>query len=78
MAEKDAKAEFVGEKSLTEDGKKIVEENEVEAVNPSFATIMEKHKPNPWGSGHLKLYALSLVCFLNSTMSGMFCSKSTE
>lgn len=63
-------AEFVGERTLTEDGRKIVEEEEVEAVNPSFANIMAKHKPNPWGKGHLQLYALATICFLNSTMSG--------
>ena len=49
----------------------LVEEEEVESVNPSFATIMAKHKPNPWGKGHLQLYALATICFLNSTMSGM-------
>jgi hypothetical protein len=63
-------AEYAGEKILTEDGRKIVEETEVEGVNTSFATIMAKHKPNPWGKGHLRLYALAAICFLNSTMSG--------
>ncbi|KAF1953244.1 lactose permease [Byssothecium circinans] len=71
MAETAAKnAEFVGEKTLTEDGRKIVEETEVEGVNATFAAIMAKHKPNQWGKGHLKLYVLAAVCFLNSTMSG--------
>ena len=71
MAEKETtNATYVGEKTLTEDGKKIVEEGEAEGVNPTFATIMAKHKPNPWGKGHLQLYALAMVCFLNSTMSG--------
>ncbi|KAF2870057.1 lactose permease [Massariosphaeria phaeospora] len=71
MTEKDAKsAEHVGERALTEDGKKIVEESEVEGVNTAFATIMAKHKPNQWGKGHLQLYLLASVCFLNSTMSG--------
>ncbi|KAF2735853.1 lactose permease [Polyplosphaeria fusca] len=55
---------------MTEDGKKIVEENEVKGVNTEFATIMAMHKPNPWGKGHIKLYILACVCFLNSTMSG--------
>ncbi|KAF2117246.1 sugar transporter [Lophiotrema nucula] len=55
---------------MTEDGKKIVDEGEVEGVNPTFATIMAKHRPNPWGKGHLMLYALASICFLNSTMSG--------
>lgn len=70
MAERRDTSEYANEKSLTEDGRKIVEEKEVEAVNPSFATIMANHKPNPWGKGHLQLYALATICFLNSTMSG--------
>ena len=65
-----AQTTYTGEKMLTEDGKKIVEENEVEGVNASFANIMKNHRPNPWGKGHLQLYALATVCFLNSTMSG--------
>lgn len=73
MSKKEAqRAEYMGEKALTEDGRKIVEESEVEAVNPSFATIMSKRKPNPWGKGHLQLYALAAICFLNSTMSGQY------
>lgn len=70
MVKNESKGEYVGEKKLTEDGKKIIEENEVEGVNTTFASIMAKHKPNPWGKGHLALYALSTVCFLSSTMSG--------
>lgn len=73
MAKKDQNSnEYMGEKALTEDGKKIVEEEELEAINPTFHTIMAKHKPNPWGKGHLQLYALASVCFLNSTMSGRY------
>lgn len=64
------KAAYDGEKTLTEDSRKIVEETELEAVNASFANIMQNHKPNPWGKGHLQLYALAVICFLNSTMSG--------
>ncbi|KAK8015399.1 hypothetical protein PG990_008695 [Apiospora arundinis] len=59
-----------GEHALTEDGKKILEEGDVEGVNTAFAMIMEKHKPNPWGKGHIQLYLLATICFLNSTMSG--------
>ena len=44
------------------------------AVGPAFAIIMERHKPNPWGPGHLKLYLLATLCFLNSTMSGTVAS----
>jgi len=40
------------------------------AKEEAFATIMATQKPNPWGRGHLQLYALAAVCFLNSTMSG--------
>ena len=71
MADKETGAEYFGEKKLTEDGKKIIEEGEVEGVNTAFATIMAKHKPNPWGKGYLQLYALAAFIFLNSTMSGM-------
>lgn len=39
-------------------------------VGLTFAVIMERHKPDPWGSGHLQLYLLAALCFLNSTMSG--------
>jgi hypothetical protein len=62
---------FMGEKQLTEDGHKIIEEGEVEGVNPTFTAIMATHKPNQWGKGHLQLYGLCAVIFLNSTMSGM-------
>lgn len=62
--------EYVGEKKLTDDGRKIVEEKEMEAVNASFATIMANHRPNPWGKGYITLYMLASICFLNSTMSG--------
>ena len=44
------------------------------ADGPTFAIIMERHKPNPWGPGHLKLYLLATLCFLNSTMSGTVAS----
>ncbi|KAK8040263.1 general substrate transporter [Apiospora marii] len=68
---KDARtAGHAAERALDDDGKKILEEDEVEGVNTAFAMIMEKHKPNPWGKGHLQLYMLATVCFLNSTMSG--------
>ncbi|CAG8957269.1 hypothetical protein HYFRA_00010691 [Hymenoscyphus fraxineus] len=70
MAEKATHSEYVGEKKLTEDGKKVIEEEEVEGVNTMMASIMAKHKPDPWGKGHLALYALSTICFLSSTMQG--------
>jgi hypothetical protein len=83
MANNEKKSlEYFGEKTLTEDGKKIIAEDEVEGVNPTFATIMAKHKPDPWGKGHLQLYALATICFLNSTMSGIYnpqnCKADTE
>ncbi|KAK8085837.1 hypothetical protein PG997_007108 [Apiospora hydei] len=68
---RDAKAsKHTGERAFIGDDKKISEEGEVEGVNTAFAMIMEKHKPNPWGKGHIQLYILATVCFLNSTMSG--------
>lgn len=74
--EKEMKNEaYNGEKILTEDGHKIIEEDEIRGVNPTFAAIMAKHKPNPWGKGHLQLYALATICFLNSTMSGKRTSR---
>lgn len=36
----------------------------------SYAAIITSHKPNPRGPGYLKLYAMSSLCFLCSTMSG--------
>lgn len=33
--------------------------------------IMEKHKPNPWGRGYMKLYLMSALIFLCSTMNGV-------
>lgn len=73
-----ATAMYGGEKTLTEDGRKIVEEKEVEGVNASFANIMANHRPNPWGKGHLQLYALATICFLNSTMSGTSSSHMSQ
>ena len=71
MAEREQKnEEFVGEKQLTDDGRKVIDEKEVEGVNASLAAVMVKHAPNPWGKGHIQLYILASVCFLNSTMSG--------
>lgn len=65
------KMEYEGERRMSADGKKVIEEGETSGVNPTFAAIMAQNKPNPWGRGHLMLYVLCTVCFLNSTMSGM-------
>lgn len=35
----------------------------------TLADIMEKHKPNPWGPGYRKLYLMSALIFLCSTMN---------
>lgn len=46
---------------------------EVENMEQSietYATIMATHKPNPRGPGYIKLYILSAVVFLCSTMNG--------
>ncbi|KAF2260656.1 sugar transporter [Lojkania enalia] len=71
MAEKYiSKEAYLDGRVITEGGKRVVEEGEAEGLNPTFATILAKHKPNPWGKGCLQLYLLATVCFLNSTMSG--------
>jgi len=36
----------------------------------AYATIMATQKPNPRGSGYIKLYLLAGVCFFCSTMNG--------
>lgn len=62
--------EYVDEKDISKDKRQAVVEGEIGGANLAFATIMANDKPNPWGKGHLKLYLLATVCFLNSTMSG--------
>lgn len=42
----------------------------MEDVIGTYATIMATHKPNPRGPGYIKLYLLSAVVFLCSTMNG--------
>ena len=36
----------------------------------TLADIMEKHKPNPWGPGYIRLYLMAGLIFLCSTMNG--------
>ncbi|KAI0830453.1 general substrate transporter [Hypoxylon sp. FL0890] len=46
---------------------------DVEGLEPSletYATILAKNKPNPLGSGYIKLYLLAGMIFLCSTMNG--------
>ncbi|OTA57993.1 general substrate transporter [Hypoxylon sp. EC38] len=46
---------------------------DVEGLEPSpetYATIMATNKPNPLGSGYIKLYLLAGMIFLCSTMNG--------
>jgi hypothetical protein len=47
---------------------------EVEDIESTetYAKIMATHKPNPLGPGYIKLYLLSAVVFLCSTMNGVF------
>ncbi|OQE16600.1 hypothetical protein PENFLA_c027G10934 [Penicillium flavigenum] len=44
-------------------------ENMEESIE-TYAAIMAAHKPNPRGPGYIKLYILSAVVFLCSTMNG--------
>lgn len=53
---------------------KVADLKEVETIEESmetYARIMAAHKPNPLGPGYIKLYMLSAVIFLCSTMNGM-------
>lgn len=36
----------------------------------TYASVMAEHKPNPRGPGYIKLYILSGLIFLCSTMNG--------
>jgi MFS family permease len=50
---------------------KVVEAKEYEGINLDMAQIMDgPDKPNPFGPGYLKLYALVALLFMNSTMNG--------
>ena len=49
----------------------LVDETEkLELSAETYATILAKNKPNPLGSGYLRLYLLSAAVFLCSTMNG--------
>ncbi|KAJ5589173.1 hypothetical protein N7537_011851 [Penicillium hordei] len=48
----------------------LKEVENMEEVIETYATIMATHKPNPRGPGYIKLYILSAVVFLCSTMNG--------
>lgn len=43
---------------------------DMKGVNPTYAEIMADSAPNPWGAGHIKMYCLASVLFLNATMNG--------
>lgn len=43
---------------------------DAKGINDAYATIMATNKPNPFGSGYIKLYLVCGFCFLNSTMNG--------
>lgn len=48
-------------------------EEKVDALDPSpeaYAAIMATHKPNVLGPGYIRLYILSGLVFLCSTMNG--------
>lgn len=49
-------------------GVQEVERRAPDAQN--FAAIMATNKPNPWGQGYIRLYLLSAIIFLCSTMNG--------
>lgn len=50
---------------------KVIEAREYEGVDLDMEKIMaSEDKPNPFGSGYIKLYLLVALLFLNSTMNG--------
>lgn len=61
--ERDEKNESVADADAV-----TVEDTKV--INDAYATIMATQKPNPFGSGYIKLYLICGFCFLNSTMNG--------
>lgn len=36
----------------------------------TLADVLQEHKPNPWGPGYLRLYAICGLLYLCSTMNG--------
>lgn len=48
----------------------VVSRADTKGVNSEYAIIMANNKPNPFGSGYIKLYLICSFCFLNSTMNG--------
>lgn len=58
-------------KSSVDSDVKVVETKEFEGINLDMAQIMDgPDKPNPFGPGYIKLYALVALLFMNSTMNG--------
>jgi hypothetical protein len=49
--------------------KEVITETTVKLQNPKLAAIIASNKPNPWGSGYLKLYSFCTLLFLCSTMN---------
>lgn len=62
---------------MAETGKEgnLKEIETMEESTETYARIMAAHKPNPLGPGYIKLYMLSAVIFLCSTMNGMLTSN---
>jgi hypothetical protein len=49
----------------------LKEVEDVEDSMETYAKILASNKPNPLGPGYIKLYLLSAVVFLCSTMNGI-------
>lgn len=49
--------------------------DDMKGVSKTYAEIMAEHKPNPFGAGHIKLYLMCAVLFLNSTMNGNYMGR---
>lgn len=51
-------------------GQEVVMERNFSVLNPRPATVIQEHKPNPWGRGYVHLYFCCALVFLCSTMNG--------
>jgi hypothetical protein len=49
----------------------VIEEETVQAHNATLGKILQENKPNPWGKGYRRLYAICALVYLCSTMNGM-------
>lgn len=62
----------------TKEAPVLKEVENMEDSMETYANIMASHKPDPRGPGYIKLYILSAVVFLCSTMNGLISRLTTS